>query len=147
LEYFDGLIRAALGMPNLIGASTTESTTGSLARSETQFDMWLTLLQYIRHDVEANLSEQVIKPLVDMNYDITDGQYPEFKFKALTAEEKQAQFDNYVSGLNSKALSKTRADENLLRKRLGVPLLPEKYPVAGEVTEPPPLRVVGGSKK
>ena len=33
LEYLDGLIRAALGMPSLIGASTTEGQTGSYSRS------------------------------------------------------------------------------------------------------------------
>ena len=39
LEYLDGLIRAALGLPSLIGASTTEAQTGSYARSETQMDI------------------------------------------------------------------------------------------------------------
>ena len=40
-------------------------------------------------DVEANLNEQIIKPLVDMNYDVTDGKYPCFRFKAVTPEERQ----------------------------------------------------------
>ncbi len=53
LEYLDGLIRAALGMPSLIGASTTESQTGSLARSQTQMDMFVNLMEYLRADVEA----------------------------------------------------------------------------------------------
>ena len=97
-------------------------------------------MKYIRRDMEANLNEQIIKPLVDMNYDVTDGKYPEFKFKALTAEEKRAQFDTYINGVNSKALTRTRADENSQRKRLGVPLLPEDHPVAGEVRPAQPTR-------
>lgn len=84
--------------------------------------------------MEANLNEQIVKPLVDMNYDVTDGKYPQFKFKALMAEEKQSQFDAYINGVKSKALTKTREDENFQRKRLGMPLLPEDHPVAGEVT-------------
>ncbi len=134
LEYLDGLIRGALGMPNLIGASTSESQTGSFARSDTQMDMWLTLMEYIRHDVEANLNEQIIKPLVDWNFDVTDGKYPVFRFKALSEEQKQAQFDTYMKGLTSHAMTKTRDDENFFRERLEVPLLPDDYPVTGEVT-------------
>jgi len=67
-----------------------------------------------------------------MNYDITDGKYPQFKFKAISAEEKQAQFQNYINGLSAKGLIKTREDENFFRDRLGMPLLPERHPVAGE---------------
>jgi hypothetical protein len=84
-------------------------------------------------DVEACLNDQLIKPLVDMNYDIVCGKYPCFRFKALTAEEKQAQYDSYLSGLNGQALTKTREDENFFRKRLEMPLLPEDHPMAGEV--------------
>jgi phage gp29-like protein len=101
LEYLDGLIRAALGLPSLIGASTTEGQTGSYSQSETQMDMWRTVLKYIRRDVEANLNEQIVKPLVDMNYDVTDGKYPCFRFKAVTPEERQAQFDNWVKGVQT----------------------------------------------
>ncbi len=134
LEYLDGLIRGALGMPNLIGASTSETKTGSFARSNTQMDLWLTLMEYIRHDVEANLNEQIIKPLVDWNFDVTDGKYPVFRFKALSEEQKQAQFDSYMKGLTSHAVTKTRDDENFFRERLEIPMLPEDYPVTGEVT-------------
>ena len=65
-----------------------------------------------------------------MNWDIQDGKYPEFKFKALTAEEKQAQFQNYINGHNGKALTKTREDKNYFRSRLEMPLLREDTPVA-----------------
>jgi phage gp29-like protein len=140
LEYLDGLIRAALGMPSLIGASTTEGQTGSYARAETQMDLWLTLLKYIRHDVEANLNEQIVKPLVDINYDVLDGKYPQFRFKALTAEDKKNQFDSYINGLSANGLTKTREDENFFRSRLEMPLLPQDHSVAGEATTEPPAR-------
>jgi phage gp29-like protein len=146
LEYLDGLIRAALGMPSLLGASTTEPNTGSYSQSDTQWDMWTTLLKYLRRDIQSNLDEQVIKPLVDMNFDVTDGKYPEFKFKALTQEQKQAQYNSYINGLSAQALTKTREDENFLRSRLEIPLLPANYPVAGEVTPQTPLRLVPGRR-
>jgi hypothetical protein len=72
------------------------------------------------HDVEANIDERIVKPLIDMNFDVVDGKYPQFRCKALTAKEKQAQFDTYINGVNSKALTKSREDENFLRKRLEV---------------------------
>lgn len=84
------------------------------------------------HDVEANIDERIVKPLIDMNFDVVDGKYPQFRFKALTAEEKQAQFDTYINGVNSKALTKSREDENFLRKRLEVRA--RRSPVSGEST-------------
>lgn len=134
LEYLDGLIRAALGMPSLIGASTTESQTGSLARSQTQMDMFINLMEYLRADVESNINEQVVKQLVDFNFEITDNYYPQFKFKAINAEEEQRQFDNYMKGLTSKAITKSRDDEIFFREKLEIPALPDDYPVSGEIT-------------
>jgi hypothetical protein len=34
--------------------------------------------------VEANIDERIVKPLIDMNFDVVDGKYPQFRFKALT---------------------------------------------------------------
>jgi hypothetical protein len=66
---------------------------------------------------------------------------PEFRFKALTQEEKQAQYDSYINGIDAQAFTKTRTDENFLRKRLEMPTLPEDHPVAGEGSQAP-LRLV-----
>jgi SPP1 gp7 family putative phage head morphogenesis protein len=134
LEYLDGLIRAALLMPSLIGPSSTEQKGGSYARAETQYDMFLSLMEYLRADVESALNEQVVKQLIDFNYEITDGKYPKFKFKAITAEEEQRQYDNFMKGIETRALSKTREDENYFRDKMGIPALPEDYPVVGEIT-------------
>jgi hypothetical protein len=43
-------------------------------------------------------------------------------------------FDTYINGVNSKALTKSREDENFLRKRLEVPLVPADHRVSGEST-------------
>ena len=69
---------------------------------------------------------------------------PGFKFKAVSQEEKQARFQNYMNGINAQAITKTREDENFFRQRLEMPLLPANYPVAGEVTpeHQTPCRVV-----
>lgn len=134
LNYLDGLIRAALGMPSLIGPSTQEQQGGSYARAQTQYDLFLNLMMFLRNDVETNLNEQVVKQIVDFNYEITDGKYPKFKFKEITEEEQQRQFDNYMKGLQTKAITKTRDDEKYFREKLEVPALPDDYPVAGEVT-------------
>lgn len=134
LEYLDGLIRSALQMPSLIGFSATQSHTGSLARAQTERESFDMVMQYIRHDVEANLNEQVVKQLIDFNFEVTDSKYPIFRFKELDQEQKQAQFEEYIKALSSKALTKTRDDEDYFRDRLEIPALPPDYPVAGEVT-------------
>ena len=49
-------------------------------------------------------------------------------------------FDTYINGVNSKALTKSREDENFLRKRLEVPLVPADHRVSGESTPERPVR-------
>ena len=41
------------------------------------------------HDVEANIDERIVKPLIDMNFDVVDGKYPQFRFKALTGKRSR----------------------------------------------------------
>jgi len=56
-------------------------------------------------------------------------------------EESRRSFDSYLNGIDGKALTKTRQDENFFRKRLEMPLLREDHPVAGEGPQTP-LRLV-----
>lgn len=130
LEYCDQLIRIALLVPGLLGFSS-EGSVGSYARSQTEFNAFVAIMEYLRADIESNVNEQLVKQLIDFNFDITDGKYPLFKFKSISEEDKQKQFDNYIAGLNAKAITKTREDENALRKSMEFPPLADDIPVAG----------------
>lgn len=127
----DGQIRMGLLLPGLMGLSA-EQEVGSLARSKTEFDVFLWIVQRNRNDIETAINEQAVKRVVDINYEVTGGKYPTFKFNAITEEFKHKIFGIWKEAVSSKALTKTREDENRAREMIGFPELPEDIAVADE---------------
>jgi hypothetical protein len=126
INLYDQHIRMAILMPGLIGLSG-EQTTGSFARAVKEFDVFLWILGHLRKDIETVVNEQIIKPLIDMNYEVEHGQYPKFKFKEITEEARRAQFELFITGLGSGALTKGPEDEDKLRELIGFEPLPEDF--------------------
>jgi hypothetical protein len=81
---------------------------------------------FLKRDLEAAINEQVIKPLIDLNYEVTDGRYPQFKFREITQEHKEKLLDMWLKALAGKAVTPTREDEDVTRKLMDRPELPEK---------------------
>ena len=127
ISLHDTHIRIAILMPGLMGLSA-EQATGSLARSRTEFDTFLNIIGQLRKDMETTINEQVIKDLIDMNYEVTGGQYPTFRFKALTEDIKQKIFDNWLRAIQAKAFENRLEDENKLRESIHLtPLSQEEW--------------------
>ncbi len=94
LERFDKDIARAVLMPGLLGM-TSDSTEGSFARSKVHFDAFLIVVDYLRKRIEGRvMQEQVVKPLVDYNYNVED--YPQFRFFPLTEETRIDLLDKYI---------------------------------------------------
>ena len=150
IDLCDTHIRVGLLMPGLIGMSA-EQAVGSLARSETEFDAFLWVIEQLRKDVETISDEQAIKPLVDLNYEVTDSKYPRFRFMKITEEIKQRLFKIWSEAVAGNALTKTREDENKARGLIDFPSLPDDVPVKGEPQAPgtilPDGRIVGPDGK
>jgi len=136
INLHDTHIRIAILMPGLMGLSA-EQATGSLARSRTEFETFLNIIGQLRKDVETTINEQVIKELIDMNYEVTGGQYPTFKFKQITEEHKEKLFDMWLRAITSNAMKKFPEDEAKFRDVLELApkedeeLMPEPVPGAG----------------
>jgi phage gp29-like protein len=125
INLLDQQIRVGLLMPGLIGLSA-EQQTGSFARSMTEFDVFLWILKFIRNDLETLVNEYLIKPLIDLNYEVMDGKYPQFKFKEITEEHKQRLLNMWLMALAGNAVTPTREDENITRQLMDRPELPDK---------------------
>jgi len=125
LDYYDQLIRVAIMMPGLMGLSG-EQQTGSFARAVKEFDAFLWILNQLRRDIETVINEQLVKPLLDFNYDIEHGMYPLFKFKEVTEEARQRQFELFLMGLSAGALTKGPEDEGKLRDLINFEPLPQE---------------------
>ena len=125
IKLYDSHISRGILMPALLGMSGEEST-GSLARSGTEFDVFLWVIGYLREWIEAVVNEQIVKPLIDLNYEVTGGMYPAFRFKAITEEVKYRLFHTYLQGIAGQGLTKTQDDEIKFREMLDLPPLPEQ---------------------
>lgn len=125
LNYYDQLIRVAIMMPGLMGLSG-EQQTGSFARAVKEFDAFLWILNQLRRDMETVINEQLVKPLLDFNYEIEHGMYPSFRFKEVTEEARQRQFELFLMGLSAGALTKGPEDEGKLRDLINFEPLPQE---------------------
>ena len=126
LEFYNQQMRIAILMPGLIGLSG-EQQIGSFARAVKEFDVFLWIIGQLRKDLEIVLNEQVVKPLIDLNYEVDHGMYPKFEFNEITEEAKYKQFELFLMGLGAGALNKGPEDENKLREMINFEPLPDDF--------------------
>jgi len=126
----DLAIAKALLVPNLLGLAGGEPETGSFARSQTHFEVWMAVLQGTRSKLEEAINEQIVAPLHEWNFQPTV-ERPVFRFLPLSEENKQAIAERWTQAVAGGAVLPTAEDENHLRTLLG---FPEKVPApeAGE---------------
>ena len=127
----DVAIRVSLLMPGLIGMSG-EQAIGSFARAVKEFDAFIWVIEELRNDLETLINEKVVKPIIDLNYEVSEGKYPVFKFREITADHKEAIFNLWLKAGGT--FTKTRQDENKARELIEFPPLSDDTPVAGEQT-------------
>lgn len=125
LKFLNDLIRIAILVPGLMGLSA-EQQTGSLARSETEFDVFILVVKWLREDLESLINEGLVKVLVDLNYEVADGKYPRFKFKTITAKEKAELFKLWQDAVASHAVTNRPEDENRMRGLVDFDLLSDE---------------------
>lgn len=147
INLYDTHLRIAILMPGLMGMAA-EQQVGSLARSGTEFNVFLWIINQLRLDIETCVNEQVIKPFVDLNYEVTGGQYPKFKFREVDEEREAQIYEMWLAGLNTQALKKFPEDEAKMRGMLGLaektdeelapePIPESQFPLSnGEETPP-----------
>ncbi len=121
----DTHIRIALLMPGLIGLSA-EQITGSFARAVKEFDAFIWVIDQLRKEIAGTVvNDQIIKPLVDLNYEVTGGHYPTFRFKEITEEHRYKIFELFTKAAKDNVLKVTTEDQNKLRDLVEFPPLPE----------------------
>lgn len=137
IRQLDDQLRIAVLMPGLMGLSG-EQQVGSLARAVKEFDVFLWILGQLRTDLELVVNEQIVKPLVDLNFEVEHGQYPKFKFNAVTEEARQRSFELFLTGLGAGGLQLGPEDQNKLRELIDFEPLPEDFEQIDPTTGLPP---------
>ena len=118
IDKYDMMISRAVLLPNLAGYGKTEG--GSYALGKEQMDLYFTILDAIRNELEEILNEQLMPQLVDWNY-LNVTRYPKFKFKPLTQKDKNALATLFITAWEKGAVVATTEDEDYLRSILEFP--------------------------
>lgn len=119
IEMFNQDIARALLMPGLLGVSP-DSSVGSHARARVNFDVFMLMIEYLRCEIsETVINEQVVRPLVDMNFAVDE--YPEFRFLPLMDDDRADLLTTWKDLLSSGAVKSQPDDESHIRKILEFP--------------------------
>lgn len=133
LEKFDRDIARSILMPSLIGA-TSDGETGSYARSQTHFDLFMMIVDFVRLEVSAVLNQQLVRPLTDINYDVDE--YPYFCFNPIDTAKKVELLKEWLAAVKESVVEKQEGDEDHVRAILG---FPEKNEADRKKPKPSPI--------
>lgn len=118
LEMLDRSKARALLMPGLLGV--TPDQLGSMARARVVFDVFMLSVTFTQQVLaDAVMTEQIIKPLVALNFGITET--PIFRFKELTDKSQNELMTTWVELIKTKAVMAGPDDEEFIRNALEFP--------------------------
>ena len=117
----DKALAKALLMPNLMGFSE-DGGVGSQAKSQTQLEAFLWILDSEAAGLEETLNEQVFRDLGEANFG--DDIYPKFTFKPLSKAMMQTIATTWGDLVKANAVTHTDGDEEHLRNLMDFPPLP-----------------------
>ncbi len=116
IEMHNKYIARAILVPDLLGFTGVPSP-GSYALGKKHFDVFLWVLEKLGRDTEESIvGEQIIKKLVDYNYNVDV--YPRFVFESLTEENTEARSKIIHSAVE---LGMVSPEEDWIRPYLGLP--------------------------
>ena len=119
LDWFNTQIRKKILGQDLTAQSGSKS--GSYALGQVHFDILLMFEEQLGIDIaEKAINPQVIRRLIDYNYAGTTD-YPEFRFKPLVQEDREAIIDKYYTGVEKGILKPIPEDEKVIREYLHMP--------------------------
>lgn len=121
IEHHDRKIMESLLVnPQLLGNSRGQS--GSYAQSEVQMSIFLKRLESIQREVKSLIEEQIIRPLIDINFPNVK-EYPSFNFKPLMDDDIQKLATVFVQMIQAGIIAPS---EEWIRERLGMPPLTDE---------------------
>lgn len=121
IEHHDRKIMESLLVPPLLlGLSRGQS--GSYALSGNQFDVFMIRLQALQRDLKALLEEEVIRPLIDLNFPNVR-RYPSVNFRPLADEDTEKLARVFQMMISAQVIAPS---EEWIREMLGFPLMSEE---------------------
>jgi len=119
INKYDLMISRAILIPTLLAYN--EQQTGSYALGKEHFDVFIFVLEMLGRDIEETIvGEQIIKPLIALNYgeDVDEDLMPKFKFESLTDDDSEARARVIQMLANAGIVDKR---EDWVRDYVGIP--------------------------
>ena len=139
IEHHDRkIMESMLVPPMLLGLSRGQS--GSYALSGNQFDMFLIRLEALQRDLKALLEEQVVRPLVDLNFPNAK-RYPAVQFQPLASEDIEKMARVFQAMITAQVVAPS---EEWIREELGFPAMSEETKKEIEERRQQALGALGG---
>lgn len=121
IEHHDRKIMESMLVPPLI-LSTGRGQNGSYALSNNQFDVFMMRLESLQRDLKALLEEEVIRPMVDLNFPNAKA-YPSFAFKPLADRDVEKLANVFEKMMNAQVIAPS---EDWIREELGFPKMSDE---------------------
>lgn len=119
IAYYDRAIARSILVPDQMGLGGRES--GSLAKAVEQFNVFMLSIKQLQKEIgEHVIKEQLIKPLIDLNFGVQEA-YPTFSFIPEKDEARQKLASIWIDAAKNGIVSPDLIDENKLRDLLGFP--------------------------
>jgi SPP1 gp7 family putative phage head morphogenesis protein len=135
LDMFNRDTARAILMPGLLGLSA-DAQQGSFARAKVQFDVFLLVVEFLRQTLtESIMQEQVINPLVMLNYPVDE--FPAFRFLPITDDVRLDIMKAWGEMLGVGAVESRPGDERHIRQSLEFPEA-EEDDIPDDGVEPTP---------
>lgn len=118
LAMYNADIARALLMPDLLGMTPTQSV-GSFARASIIFNVFMSILEHLRREIERLVNDQIVKPLVAMNF--SPDRLPTWHLNPLNDPARAEIFETWVKLVEGGAVKATKSDERHIREVLDFP--------------------------
>ena len=125
IDKFNQGISRSLLMPGLVGMGP-EQQTGSLARAEVHFDVFMLVLAHLRRETTDLINDEVCGPALDYNFNLVDDERPRFEWNPLTEDDRQQIMTTWATLVGAKVVQTQDSDETHVRQMLKFPELDQK---------------------
>lgn len=120
IDKYNLMIARSLLMPDLMGFSGHQTSGGSYSLGQSQYQLFLMILEKTREQLEICINRQIIKPLVEYNFGKL-GFYPEFKFKQMSNTQKIEALKVWTEFVSKSGYKPSEEEINWGRNILGAP--------------------------
>lgn len=124
IDKYNTMIARRMLIPDLMGFSGKETSGGSFALGQEQFDIFFTIIEYLRQDLERLITKELVNPLVFWNFG--SSAKADFKFEAIDADKDEQNLKLWLDAVKSGKIPTTDESTNWFLQQVQAPEISEQ---------------------